>query len=40
MKSFTIYIEKEQLYSKDIADRLEENSTLDCSCILKVSKYD
>ena len=41
MKSFTIYIEKEQLYSKDIADRLEKKIlSLDCSCILKVSKYD
>ena len=40
MKSFTIYIEKEQLYSKDIADRLEKKIlSLDCSCIL-VSKYD
>ena len=41
MKSFTIYIENEQLYSKDIADRLEKKIlSLDCSCILKVSKYD
>ena len=41
MKSFTIYIENEQLYSKDIADRLEKKIlSLDCSCILKVNKYD
>ena len=41
MKSFTIYIENEQLYSKDIADRLEKKIiSLNCSCILKVSKYD
>tara|TARA_Y100000589_G_C27129723_1_gene620059 strand:+ start:1068 stop:1505 length:438 start_codon:yes stop_codon:yes gene_type:complete len=41
LKSFTIYIEHNQLYSKDKADRLEaELKSLNCEYILKISKYD
>jgi len=40
MKSFTIYIKEEQLYEKDIADRIEKKIfSLKCNCILKVNKY-
>ena len=41
MKSFTIYVENEQLYTKDIANRIEKKIlSLNCNCILKVNKYD
>ena len=41
MKSFTIYVENEQLYKKDIANRIEKKIlSLNCNCILKVNKYD
>ena len=41
MKSFTLYINKEQLYEKDQADRIEKKiSLLKCDCILKINKYD
>tara|TARA_E500000178_G_scaffold303667_1_gene313990 strand:- start:201 stop:623 length:423 start_codon:yes stop_codon:yes gene_type:complete len=41
LKSFTIYVDKQQLYKKNIADRLEKNiSSLNCKCILKINKYD
>ena len=40
MKSFTIYIRDQQLYEKDIADRIEKKIlSLKCNCILKVNKY-
>ena len=41
MKSFTIYVKGEQLYEKDIADRIEKIIYKNkCSCIVKVNKYD
>ena len=41
MKSFTIYIKSEQLYKKDVANRIEKKLlSLNCECILKVNKYD
>ena len=41
MKSFTIYVKSEQLYKKDVANRIEKKLlSLNCECILKVNKYD
>mgnify|MGYP001326608826 CR=1 FL=1 len=41
MKSFTIYVRSEQLYKKDVANRIEKKLlSLNCECILKVNKYD
>ena len=41
MKSFTIYVDNEQLYDKNIAERIEKKILeLNCNCILKVNKYD
>ena len=41
MKSFTIYVKSEQLYKKDVANRIEKKLlNLNCECILKVNKYD
>ena len=41
LKSFTVYVKDEQLYEKDIADRIEKKIlSLNCTCILKVNKYD
>ena len=41
MKSFTIYINNNQLYDKKLADKLERKILLlKCDCILKVNKYD
>ena len=41
MKSFTIYVKSEQLYKKDVANRIEKKLlSLNCECILKVYKYD
>ena len=40
MKSFTIYIKNQQLYQKEVADRIEDKIlNLGCKCILKVNKY-
>ena len=40
MKSFTIYIKNQQLYEKEVADRIENKIiNLGCRCILKVNKY-
>ena len=40
MKSFTIYIKNQQLYQKEVADRIENKIlNLGCRCILKVNKY-
>ncbi|MBF96931.1 MAG: hypothetical protein CFH34_00425 [Alphaproteobacteria bacterium MarineAlpha9_Bin4] len=40
MKSFTVYVNDEQLYEKNIAERIEKKIlSLRCSCILKVNKY-
>ena len=40
MKSFTIYIKNQQLYHKEVADRIENKIlNLGCRCILKVNKY-
>ncbi len=40
MKSFTIYIKNQQLYKKEVADRIESKIlNLGCRCILKVNKY-
>ena len=40
MKSFTIYIKNQQLYQKEVADRIEDKIlNLGCRCILKVNKY-
>ena len=40
MKSFTIYVSSQQLYEKEIADRIEEKIlSLKCKCVLKVNKY-
>ena len=41
MKSFTIYVQDQQLYEKEIANRLEKRIlNLNCNCILKINKYD
>jgi len=41
MKSFTIYVKSEQLYKKDVANRIEKKLlSLNCECILKIYKYD
>ena len=41
MKSFTLYINNNQLYDKKLADKLERKILLlKCDCILKVNKYD
>ena len=41
MKSFTIYVKSEQLYKKDVANRIEKKLlNLNCECILKINKYD
>ncbi|RPH06724.1 MAG: hypothetical protein CBC53_002980 [Alphaproteobacteria bacterium TMED93] len=41
MKSFSIYVKSEQLYKKDVANRIEKKLlSLNCECILKVNKYD
>lgn len=41
MKSFTIYVKSEQLYKKNVANRIEKKLlNLNCECILKVNKYD
>ena len=40
MKSFTIYIKNQQLYEKEVADRIENKIiNLGCRCILKINKY-
>ena len=40
MKSFTIYIKNQQLFEKEVADRIENKIiNLGCRCILKVNKY-
>ena len=40
MKSFTIYIKNQQLYEKEVADRIENKIiNLRCRCILKINKY-
>ena len=40
LKSFTIYIKNQQLYEKEVADRIENKIiNLGCRCILKVNKY-